>query len=212
MLGCMSFSSAERTKMVALFHELGPDAPTLCEGWTTRDLAAHLWVRENRLDASAGLFIPALKPRLDTVTEEVLERDYDEVVDDWGKGAHKFNPLRYVDKVLNSAEHFVHHEDIRRANGRTEARDFSAATQNELHLPVKMMGPSFLSKSTLPVVLETEGFPPIVTADKHGVADKGDAVVRVRGTVSEVLLWAFGRDAAQVQIVGDESAIVRSSL
>ena len=79
MLGCMSFSSAERTKMVALFHELGPDAPTLCEGWTTRDLAAHLWVRENRLDASAGLFIPALKPRLDTVTEEVLERDYDEL-------------------------------------------------------------------------------------------------------------------------------------
>ena len=212
MLGCMSFSSSERAKMVALFHELGPDAPTLCEGWTTRDLAAHLWVRENRLDASVGLFVPALKSHLDKVTEEALERDYDEVVDDWGRGASKFNPFRYVDKVLNAAEHFVHHEDIRRANGRAEAREFSAAAQKELHRPLKMLGPSFLSKSKLPVVLEAEGFPPIVTADKHGVADKGDAVVRVRGSVPEVLLWAFGRDAAHVQIEGDESTIVRSSL
>lgn len=208
----MSFSSAERAKMVALFHDLGPDAPTLCEGWTTRDLAAHLWVRENRLDASAGLFVPALSSRLEKATEEALKHDFDELVDDWGRGAGKLNPFRYADKLVNSAEHFVHHEDIRRANGRTEAREFSHAAQKELLLSLKTMGAGLLSKSRRPVVLEPVGFPPIVAADKHGVAEQGDDIVRVRGTVSEILLWAFGRDAAHVKIVGDKSAITRSSL
>ena len=36
----------ERAQVCLRFDELGPDAPTLCEGWTTFDLAAHLVVRE----------------------------------------------------------------------------------------------------------------------------------------------------------------------
>lgn len=198
--------------MVALFHELGPDAPTLCEGWSTKDLAAHLWVRENRLDAAAGLFLSPLASHLDEVTAQVLERDFDDLVDAWGRGAGKINPFRYVDSLLNGAEHFVHHEDIRRANGRTEERDFSQAVIEQLHTQLKRMAPGMLAKSTMPVVLEPAGFQPLVTADKNGVAKKGDAVVRVRGSVPELLLWAFGRDAAHVEIEGDTSAIHRSSL
>ena len=41
--------------MVGIMRAVGPDAPTLCEGWTTRDLAAHLVVRERRPDALPGL-------------------------------------------------------------------------------------------------------------------------------------------------------------
>ena len=37
------------------FDETGPDGPTLCEGWQTRDLAAHLVLRERRPDAAAGV-------------------------------------------------------------------------------------------------------------------------------------------------------------
>ena len=198
--------------MVALFHELGPDAPTLCEGWTTRDLAAHLWVRENRLDAAAGLFLSPLASHLDEVTAQVLERDFDDLVDGWGRGAGKINPFRYLDPLINGAEHFVHHEDIRRANGRTEERDFSQAVLKQLHTQLKRMAPGMLAKSAMPVVLEPVGFQPLVTADKNGVAKKGDAVVRVRGSVPELLLWAFGRDAAHVEIEGDASAVYRSSL
>jgi hypothetical protein len=32
----------ERQTLCDLLADLGPDAPTLCEGWTTLDLAAHL--------------------------------------------------------------------------------------------------------------------------------------------------------------------------
>ena len=32
----------ERAAMCDTFEKFGPDAPTLCEGWTTLNLAAHL--------------------------------------------------------------------------------------------------------------------------------------------------------------------------
>ena len=33
----MSYSREERRALCALLDETGPDAPTLCEGWTTGD-------------------------------------------------------------------------------------------------------------------------------------------------------------------------------
>lgn len=212
MLGHMSFSSAERAKMVALFHKLGPDAPTLCEGWTTRDLAVHLWVRENRPDAAAGMFIPQLQKRLESAMQVAAARDFDELVDAWGRGAKKTNPMRYVDSLLNLTEHFIHHEDIRRANGMTEPRDFSKAVEKELHKGLKMLAPRMLSKSAKSVVMYPEGLARIVVGDSKKVAERGDDVVRVLGPVSELVLWTYGRDASDVKIEGDNNAIVRSGL
>ena len=197
--------------MVALFHKLGPDAPTLCEGWTTRDLAVHLWVRENRPDAAAGIFVNALSGRLEKESRKVAERDFDELVDDWGRGPASYNPVRFVDAQQNFVEHFVHHEDIRRANG-MGPRDFSAHIKQQMHSYLKLLAKVALRKSERPVILQPEGLPRIVAADTHGVADKGDAVVRVSGEVGELILWSFGRDAAEVKIEGDSEAIVKSIL
>ena len=211
MLGLMSFSSAERAKMVALFHKLGPDAPTLCEGWTTRDLAVHLWVRENRPDAAAGIFVNALSGCLEKESRKVAERDFDELVDDWGRGPAAYNPVRFVDAQQNFVEHFVHHEDIRRANG-MGPRDFSARIKQQMHSYLKPLAKVALRKSERPVILQPEGLPRIVAADTHGVVEKGDAVVRVSGEVGELILWSFGRDAAEVKIEGEAEAIVKSTL
>ena len=63
MLGDMTFSAAQRNKLAQLLIELGPDAPTLCEGLETKDMAAHLWIREHRVDAAAGMFISKLDNR-----------------------------------------------------------------------------------------------------------------------------------------------------
>src|SRR5882762_622635 len=61
----------ERRELCDLFLELGPDAPTLCEGWTTLDLAAHLVLREHfkrwgdeRLEAEKTKGLPALVERM----------------------------------------------------------------------------------------------------------------------------------------------------
>src|ERR1700733_482692 len=51
----MSYARDERVALCALLAELGPDKPTLCEGWQTGDLAAHLVLRERRPDAGAGI-------------------------------------------------------------------------------------------------------------------------------------------------------------
>ena len=45
----------ERSELCDLFLAVGPEAPTLCDGWTTLDLAAHLVVREH--DPRSGFAI-----------------------------------------------------------------------------------------------------------------------------------------------------------
>jgi uncharacterized protein (TIGR03083 family) len=51
----VSYSRDERLALCTLLDKTGPDAPTLCEGWNTGDLAAHLVLRERRPDAAAGV-------------------------------------------------------------------------------------------------------------------------------------------------------------
>ena len=50
----MTAASRERAALVTTMRAVGPDAPTLCGDWTTRDLAAHLVLRERRPDAAPG--------------------------------------------------------------------------------------------------------------------------------------------------------------
>src|SRR5437667_638875 len=52
------FDALERQQLCDLFVELGPDAPTLLEPWSTRDLAAHLVLREHDHLAAPGLVLP----------------------------------------------------------------------------------------------------------------------------------------------------------
>lgn len=52
-----TFAKRERLLLADLLETAGPDAPTLCEGWQTRDLAAHVVVRERRADAAGGIMI-----------------------------------------------------------------------------------------------------------------------------------------------------------
>lgn len=42
----VKFTRTERVELCDLLDRVGPDAPTLCAGWSAQDLAAHLWVRE----------------------------------------------------------------------------------------------------------------------------------------------------------------------
>lgn len=55
-----AFARSERLALCETLRAVGPDAPTLCEGWLTRDLAAHLVLRESRPDAAPGIVVSAL--------------------------------------------------------------------------------------------------------------------------------------------------------
>ena len=106
----------ERSALADLLENLGPDQPTLCEGWTTRDLAAHVVVRDRRPDATIGMLIPPLREHGERVRLAQAAKPYEVTLaalrtpPNWSLVS---NPL--VEGLTNSGEFFIHHEDARRA-------------------------------------------------------------------------------------------------
>ena len=97
--------------------------PTLCGDWTTRDLAAHLVVRERRLDAAPGITIPFLAGYTDRVQHQVAaSTDWDELLDKIASGPPILSPFKLLDPVANMDEMFIHHEDVRRAQSDGQPR------------------------------------------------------------------------------------------
>ncbi|MFL6076285.1 MAG: TIGR03085 family metal-binding protein [Mycobacteriales bacterium] len=121
--GVTNYSRSERIALADLLEELGPDAPTLCEGWTTADLAAHLVVRERRPDAGLGIVASPLARWTANVQASAKKRyGYQQLTQLVRQGPPLWSPLRPVDALANTVEYFVHHEDVRRATGLATAR------------------------------------------------------------------------------------------
>ncbi|MER7152466.1 TIGR03085 family metal-binding protein [Streptomyces lydicus] len=107
----------ERLLLADLLESAGPDAPTLCENWTTRELAAHLVVRERRADAAGGILVKPLAARLERVQAEFAARPYEELLRLIRTGPPRLSPfaLKPIDEASNTVEFYVHAEDVRRA-------------------------------------------------------------------------------------------------
>ncbi|MDK8625229.1 TIGR03085 family metal-binding protein [Corynebacterium appendicis] len=201
----MSFQQKEREKLAQLLVEKGPDAPTLCAGWTTADLAAHLYLRERKPYLAGGYFLSALSSSTKEAQATVKQRPYTEVVQEWAAGPPLF--MKPLDKAMNTSEHFIHHEDVRRGGGEAAAREFSRVVENDLMKAAKLMGMLALKSSDIPVLLTPPNHPPLTLGGGRGVVEHGDRVVRVSGEPGELLLWVSGREAVEVTIDGDEQDI-----
>ncbi|MBV7295266.1 TIGR03085 family protein [Corynebacterium sp. TAE3-ERU12] len=203
----MTFSSRERRALADLLLELGPNQPTLCEGWNTKDMVVHMRVREARPDAAAGMFVPALSGHLDKVSSEIAANTpYTQLVRQWAGGAPMWNPVRWLDRWVNPAENFVHHEDVRRGQDAWMPRNFGPGDTEQLWSIVRTFGKVLLSKSPVDVVLQRPDGEAAKVVDKK--SSQADAVT-VTGEPGELLLWAFGRDAVEVEVDGDASGIKR---
>ncbi|GGS22425.1 TIGR03085 family metal-binding protein [Streptomyces griseoviridis] len=200
-----TFAKRERLLLADLLETAGPDAPTLCEGWRTRDLAAHVVVREHRPDAIGGAMIKPLASRLDRVTREYAAKPYEELVRLLRSGPPRYSPfaLKQLDEVANTVEFYVHTEDVRRAQPQWTPRELDPVFQDtlwsRLERTARMLGrgvPAGL------VLRRPDG--------QTAVAHRGTPVVTVTGEPSELLMFAFGRQsAAKVELDGDEAAIAR---
>ncbi|GAA2410457.1 MULTISPECIES: TIGR03085 family metal-binding protein [Streptomyces] len=195
----------ERLLLADLLETAGPDAPTLCEGWTTRDLAAHVVVRERRPDAAGGILIKQLAPRLDRVMAEYTDKPYEELIQLIRTGPPRFSPfsLKPVDEMSNLIEFYVHTEDVRRAQPDWSPRDldpvFQDALWSRLERTARLMGRSV---PTGLVLRRPDG--------QTAVAQRGTPVVTVTGEPSELVLFSYGRQsAAKVDLDGDENAIAK---
>ena len=195
-----NFAVVERRHLAALLRRVGPDAPTLCEGWVTRDLAVHLIERDSRPDLIAGTVlpkIPVLSKRAQEADAQLRRQDWGELVSKVEKPA-LYSPARLgpLDKRMNTAEFFVHHEDVRRAQETWHRRQLLQEEERDLWSALKLMGKALLRPEQDSVLLVANGYGSVT-----GGKAKTTTVRIVRGTPSELLLWAFGRrEQAEVAI------------
>lgn len=198
----MSLASRERAELCDLFDEKGPDVPTLCAGWATRDLAAHLLVRERRPWAAVGVVVTPLAGMTDAAMRGYARRPWAELVDLVRHGPPLWSPygLPRMDDLLNGLEYFVHHEDVRRGSPgwapRPPDQRRDAALWNGLVRSSRLM---FRHVPVGVVLRRPDGV-------QH-VAKTGARSVTVTGEPAELVLYAFGRDAVQVELAGDPSDI-----
>lgn len=195
----------ERLLLADLLESVGPEAPTLCDGWTTRDLAAHLVVRERRSDAAGGLLLKALAPRLEKVQAEYAAKSYNELIQLFRSGPPKLSPFFFkpVDEASNTVEFFVHGEDVRRAQPDWSPREidpvFADALWRRLETTARLLG----RKIPVGLVLRR-------TNGQTVVAHKGVPVVTATGEPSELVMFAYGRmEHASVETEGDKEAVAK---
>lgn len=199
----MGVANDERKQLCNLFEQVGPDAPTLCEGWATRDLAVHLIVRERRPDALAGRLVKSLAERSDRIESELRQLPWAELVEQVRQGPPKWNPLGIgaVDEIVNSAEFFVHHEDVRRAQPGWQQRPSDPTRDESLWKALSKVARVFYGRSPVGVTLRRPDGTEIA-------AKRGPRTVRINGEVGELLLHAFGRGQAQVTFDGNDADVL----
>ncbi len=192
----------ERAELCDLLTTLGPDAPTLCEGWLTADLVAHLVVREHDPRSGPGILIERFAGYTRKLQDATKAKGYERNVGVLRSGP-PLVPWRVpgLRDLLNLNEWFVHHEDVRRANGGTRRTDrpelddaLWAMTRQMVKLTARRLGDHGL------VLVRADG-------SRH-VARAKSSSVELRGEPSELALYLVGRrDAADVTLDGDAAAV-----
>jgi uncharacterized protein (TIGR03085 family) len=188
-----TLAQQERNTLCDLFVERGSEAPTLCEGWLTADLAAHLVVRERRPDSGPGLVWPPLAGYTDRVRRAERDRTaWEKLVEKVRHGPPLL--LRLFDEPMNTVEFFIHVEDVRRAQETWEPRPISPELADALWARV---GPGGMAKKV----------PATIVITSPGRADKERGTgprLTLAGDPGELTMFGAGRQgAARVEISGD---------
>lgn len=224
----MTYAQQERAALATLLSETGPDGATLCEGWQTRDLAAHLVLRERRPDAAAGVMGGPLAGYTARVQRQYLDRySYPALIAMFQAGPPSLSPFAIprVDEAANTVEYFVHQEDVRRAVPEWTERELPDGLDGVLWR--RLNGAKlFLRAAPTGVVLSWEGAPAggtvsgstvsgsTVSGSTGGVtriiARNAAPSVTVTGSPAELTMWSMGRArAAHVTMDGPDEAVAR---
>ena len=166
-MGTVTLARRERAALADLLDEVGPDAPTLCAGWTTRELAAHLVLRESH-PAATGIAVPALAHWTESKQHALAEQPYPSLVARFRGGPPLISPLRLpkADSLANTFEHFVHQEDVRRAGAEWEPRPLTERDQGVLWSQLRARLRLFVRRAPVAVrsSLPASARPPSVAA------------------------------------------------
>lgn len=205
-MGATEVLRAERAALCDTLERVGPDAPTLCEGWTAADLAAHLVVRERDVTAGPGIVLPGpfaryTRERMERVKRRGFAAEVARLRDGpppWFRG-----PMA----APNLAENFIHHEDLRRPQG-DDPRELDDEVTNLLWSMLRRTARLQFRRA------RGIGLELVLPDERSKVVRAREPLVKIEGPVGELYLFATGRkDAARVSIEGATEAveILRSS-
>jgi uncharacterized protein (TIGR03085 family) len=191
----------ERRALCDSLRDVGPDAPTLCAGWLTADLAAHLVARERRPDAGPGIVLGGPFARhLQNVMDAIKARGYDAMVQTLRDGPpwwFRVGPMASA----NVVENWIHHEDVRRANGRGPRPpdgEIDAVLWDSLRMS------TFIARRRIKgagLVLKTPD-------GRERTVKDAEPRVTINGAPGELVLFMSGRqEAADVSYDGDPAAV-----
>jgi len=206
----MTWHESERTALVDALTAAGRDAPTLCAGWLSRHLAAHVVIRQTAPVLAAGVVVPALASRTEqaigvlaaTATDDAGWRD---LLSRVAAQPPRWNPLAWAGDSANLLELFVHTEDVRRGAGLDTPRDLAPGLAEELWRRLVRTAGMLYRRAPCGVVLVVPGGPRRAVHRAHGTA----GTVVVRGEVGELVLHAYGRGtAARVHVLGDPTDLI----
>src|SRR5438105_2327642 len=204
-MGDLAFDAQERRTLCDVFDELGPSVATLLEGWTAHDLAAHIVLRERDLVAGPCILLPGpfqhfAERRRVRLAER---RDFRWLVARIRSGPPPgFFRIGWVRSFPNLNEFFVHHEDVRRANG-MDPRPLTPELDDALWRNVRR-GSRHLARRLRGAGLEVEW----AGTGRQLRVRAGEPTARLSGPPGELLLFLFGRErAAQVDVTGPAEAV-----
>jgi uncharacterized protein (TIGR03085 family) len=199
------FAEIEREALASAIEQADPAQPTLCEGWTVRDLAAHAVTRERRPDAGPGILIKAFGGWTERVRLAYARRPISELVSLIRSGPPRASvfALPGADERLNLVEYFVHTEDVRRGRPGWAPRVLTDDRTEALWRAVTGGARLFFRHSAVGVVL-------VSSEGRHHVARAGEPSVVLTGDPGELLLQATGRGRhARVTVTGPPDAVAR---
>lgn len=193
----------ERDAFCDTLQLVGPDAPTMCEGWRTIDLASHVVVRERDPWTAPVILCGRLSGIVARMTAAERATGFDRVV-----GRLRGGPpwlFRSTPQVvrLNTVEDWIHHEDVRRANGgmpRSCGWELDEILWRGVGAAGKVAG----------LRLDEVGLDAVTTDGRQRTVKAGRAAVEVVGDPGEVLLFVTGRaDVAQVELRGPAASVAK---
>ena len=207
----VTFARSERAELCDLLDKVGPHAPTLCEGWDTHDLAAHLWVRETDPIGASGIVAKPLSSLYERRMAEIKQRwEFSELVDRVRRGPARFSifAIPGVDEGANTTEFFIHHEDVRRAGDSRRPHVSSARTSRNGCGGGSLLGRALVPPGSGGVVLERFGSAAADGTPETIRAVSGASTVTFGRHPSELMLYAHGRTSvAEIKLVGEPEAI-----
>jgi uncharacterized protein (TIGR03085 family) len=179
----------ERRGLADTALRVGPDAPTLCGDWDTKDLVCHLLVRESSLVGAPGIAVPALSGLTDKEMARLKKQPFEKLVERLRTSKLTFFSLPPVDAAVNTLEFFVHHEDIRRGRPGWQPRELTDREKRILFKGAAAAGKRFVKSVGVPVEIRwTDG-----ERERSAVLHDGDDPVVLTGDPGELVMFLFGR-------------------